>query len=272
MPTSDPIAESLRAGQLVVAAQPIVATTTTAAVTTSAPPPTAAASASPATRVVSASRPVPALRAGPPPGSVTVAAIGDSVMLGAASRLQQRLGATGYIDADVSRHFAQGIDVARRMREEGRLGEVVIVHLGTNGPPKASEVDAMMRELAGVPHVLVVTCRMPRSWETETNNTLRAAASRHPTITIVDWHDFSDSHSDWFESDGVHLKPRGAQAYADLLGSALPPPPPPPTTTTEPPPPTTAPSTTTTEPAPTSSTVLPMPNSTTSTAGPPAAR
>ena len=212
LPTSDPIAASLRDGQHVVAAQAVV-TTTTAAVTTTAPTaptaPPAVETASPTSQVVSASRPAPALAPGPPPGSVRVAAIGDSVMLGAASRLQQRLGATGYIDADVSRQFGQGVGVARRIREEGQLGEVVVVHLGTNGPPRASDIDAMMRELAAVPHVLFVTCRMPRRWENEGNNTLRATPGRHPTASIVDWHGFSDGHPDWFQSDGVHLTPRG---------------------------------------------------------------
>jgi lysophospholipase L1-like esterase len=185
---------------------------------------------------------------------VTVAAIGDSVMLGAAPQLQNRFGGSGFIDAKVGRQFSQGVDVARQLREQGRLGQAVVVHLGTNGPPRDRDIDAMMSQLTAVPHVLLVTVRMPRQWEAATNATLRAAAGRHPTITLVDWHGYSDAHSEWFASDGVHVNSRGAQAFADLIGGSLPPPPPPPTTTTattEPPPTTTTEPTTTTTTTPT---------------------
>jgi hypothetical protein len=80
--------------------------------------------------------------------------------------------------------------------------------------------------LAGVPRVLLVTVRMPRTWEGQTNDALRAAAARYPAVVIVDWYSYSDGHRDWFASDGIHLKPVGAQAYADLVGGALAPPPP----------------------------------------------
>jgi hypothetical protein len=174
-------------------------------------------------------------------------------MLGAAPQLQGRLGGSGFIDAKVGRQFSQGVDVARQLREQGRLGQVVLVHLGTNGPPRARDIDALMGQLTAVPHVLLVTVRMPRDWEAETNQTLRAAAGRFATITLVDWRGHSEGHGDWFASDGIHLNGRGAAAYAELMGSAIPPPPPPtpppttePPTTEPPPPPTTEPPTTTT--------------------------
>jgi peptidoglycan/LPS O-acetylase OafA/YrhL len=243
LPRTDPIVSSLREGQHVVSLQSAAPTTTVAPTTTTAPP-------APAVTVAAAPAPTtPPPPAGPPPGSVKVAAIGDSVMLGAAGPLQARLGDSGYIDAKVGRQYAQGVDVAREMREQGRLGEAVIVHLGTNGPPRDRDVDALMGQLTAVPHVLFVTVRMPRNWEAATNNTLRASAARYPTITIVDWHGYSDGHPEWFQSDGVHLRPPGAQAYAQLIGGALPappPPPPPPTTTTEAPATTVPPETTTT--------------------------
>ena len=173
----------LRAGQQAVAAEhhlPPTTTTSAPAATTTAPPRPPSTAVIPAVSHL-ASAPVShvaavpaALPPGPPPGSVAVGAIGDSVMLGAAGPLQARLGPSGYIDAKVSRQFAQGVDVARQMRDQGRLGQAVVVHLGTNGPPRTSDIDAMMNALSGVPHVLFLTVRMPRSWEAQTNQTLRA--------------------------------------------------------------------------------------------------
>ncbi|MBV8960587.1 MAG: hypothetical protein JO087_17595, partial [Actinobacteria bacterium] len=124
------------------------------------------------------------------------------------------------------RQYVEGIATARRLRDQGRLGQVVIVHLGTNGPPRPSDIDNLMATLAGVPRVLFVTVRMPRTWEAQTNDVLRAGAARYPQVVLVDWYTYSDGHRDWFQSDGVHLKPIGAQAYADMVAYSVPPPPP----------------------------------------------
>ena len=234
LPSTDPIAASLRAGQRVVAAErgandPAAApqTSTAAALTGGAEAPEEQpVSSAPVSHV----EPVPPPTTVPPPAPAPVAAsaIGDSVMLGAAGPLQARLGPAGFIDAKVSRQFVAGVATARQLRDEGRLGQVVVVHLGTNGPPRTRDVDALMAALAGVPRVLFVTVRMPRTWEAETNDTIRAVPSRYPQVGIVDWYTYSDGHRDWFLSDGIHLKPIGAQAYADLVAVAVSPPPPPP--------------------------------------------
>jgi hypothetical protein len=170
-----------------------------------------------------------------------VVAIGDSVMVGAAPALQARLGPGAFIDATVGRQFREGTAVIHRLREQGRLGRVVIVHLGDNGAISGGDVDTLMAEVQNVPSVLFVNVRVGRSWQNEVNQTLAAAAARHPKIRLVDWFAYSDPHGDWIASDGTHVNTRGAAAFADLLAGSIPPPPPPP-----PPPPTT----TTTRPSP----------------------
>jgi hypothetical protein len=209
--------------------------------------------------VQTASAPAPAPQPGPKlsapaPGSVPVTAIGDSVMVSAAGELAKRLGATGYIDAKQNRYFSQAAPIIHDLRAQGRLGRVVVIHLGNNGPVSSGDVDAVMRELTGVPNVLLVTVRVNTSWQNSVNQTLRDAAGRYSTIQIVDWYAHSAGHGDWFQSDGTHFRSSsgpGANAYADLIAGSIPPPP---TTTTEPPT-----TTSTTEPAPpTTTTVAPL--------------
>jgi len=263
--TTDPLAQVLHAGEKVIAAQPPPTappeTTTTA--TTAAPPPptaprvTAAAPVRVRTVTAAAPRPAPAPRPKltlPPPGSVPVTAVGDSVMLGGADELHKRLGASGYIDAKENRYFDQAAPIIHDLRAKGALGRVVIIHLGTNGPVSNGDVDKVMAELNGVPNVLLVTVRVNKSWQNEVNQTLRNAATRYPTVQIVDWYGYSAGHSDWFQADGTHFRTSsgpGANGYADLLVGSIPPPP---TTTTEaptttaPPPPTTTTTSTTVAP------------------------
>jgi hypothetical protein len=263
IPTTDPLAQVLHAGEKVVAAQPpptAPASTTTTATTVAVPPPTAAPVTAatqvrvhtvPVRAAAPAPRPQPKLNL-PAPGSVPVTAIGDSVMLGAADEMHQRLGASGYIDAKLNRYFSEAAPIIHDLRAKGALGRVVIIHLGTNGPVSNSDVDSVMAELNGVPNVLLVTVRVDRSWQDEVNQTLRNAATRYPNVQIVDWYSYSAGHGDWFQSDGTHFRTSsgpGANGYADLLVGSIPPPP---TTTTEaptttaPPPPPPPPSTTST--------------------------
>ena len=160
-------------------------------------------------------------------------------MVGAAPALQAKLGAGAYIDAHIGRQFSDGILVAQSYRDHGRLGRVVVVHLGDNGPIRPSDIDAILDALKGVPNVLLVNVRVPRDWQAEVNSELNAAVARHPGVKLVDWFGFSGPHGDWFESDHTHLKEAGMAAFADMIVGAIPPPPPPPptTTTTVPPPP-----------------------------------
>ena len=255
IPTTDPLAQVLHAGEKVIAAQPPPTappeTTTTATTSLPAPmttPPGTAAPVRIRVAAAPASRPAPKAQPKlvlPPPGSVPVTAVGDSVMLGGADELHKRLGSTGYIDAKESRYFDQAAPILHDLRARGALGRVVIIHLGNNGPVSNSDVDKVMAELNGVPNVLLVNVRVNRSWQNEVNQTLASAAARYPTVQMVDWYAYSAGHGDWFQADGTHFRTSsgpGANGYANLLVGSIPPPP---TTTTEAPTTTTPPPTTT---------------------------
>jgi len=220
IPSTDPIAHSLRVGQQVLARQ--VTPVAAGAVSVPKVAPTLP------TGVVPTPVPPPTL---PPP--IPVIAIGDSVMVGAAPALQSRLGSSGYIDAHIGRQFSDGLHVAQFYRDRGRLGRAVVVHLGDNGAITAAQIDGLLGQLAGVPNVLLVNVRVTKPWQDEVNHALADAVTRHPGVKLVDWFAISAPHGEWFASDGTHLTEPGAAAFADLvLGSIPPAPPPPPTTTT----------------------------------------
>jgi hypothetical protein len=53
------------------------------------------------------------------------------------------------------------------------------------------------------------------------NDELRAAAEKHPKLTVVDWYGHSKSHPEWFQDDGLHLGGIGSQAMARLIRRTL---------------------------------------------------
>ena len=155
-----------------------------------------------------------------------VSAVGDSVMLGAVDALQQEIPNLALVDVQGSRQPPAAIDILRRRRAVGQLGDVVVVHVGNNGPFVAEQFDEMMRALAGMRKVLVVNATVPAGVPDPiampNNAVLAAEVRRYPKNTVlVDWQAESAGHPEFFGEDGVHLTSQGAQAYADLIAAHL---------------------------------------------------
>jgi peptidoglycan/LPS O-acetylase OafA/YrhL len=150
-----------------------------------------------------------------------VTAVGDSVMLGAQRALQQFLGDRLQMDANVSRHTPEAIDVIRRLREAGQLGDEFVLHLGTNGPITDGQFDEIMQLLSGVKRVVVVNIKVDRAWEQQVNDTLAAGVTRYANAVLFDWHAAGSEHPEYFVSDGVHLTRDGAGYYALVITSKL---------------------------------------------------
>jgi lysophospholipase L1-like esterase len=151
----------------------------------------------------------------------TVTAIGDSVMLGAVDALVQTIGPERtFIDAEESRQFSAGVDRIEQYKNEDKLGDDVVVQLGTNGTINPDDFDRMMRLLKGR-KVLIVNAKVPRAWEDQVNQVLADGVKRYKNAVLIDWHTIGGDHPEYFYDDGLHLRPEGAQAYAQLILSNL---------------------------------------------------
>jgi peptidoglycan/LPS O-acetylase OafA/YrhL len=154
-----------------------------------------------------------------PPPPKPIIGIGDSVMLGAQGALEARMPGI-VVNAAVSRPFGGAVEVATAYRDAGQLGDVVVVHMGTNGLITGGEFDAMMDALRTVERVVIVNLKVPRRWEGQDNDEIRAGIARWPNAVMVDWNAQGNAHPEWFWDDGYHLRPDGAAAYADLIARA----------------------------------------------------
>jgi len=186
------------------------------------------------TSVVLEERTETTTEAAPPPKTRTpttvapagqVSAIGDSVMKGAVGTLQQKIPNLSVIDVQGSLQAPAAIGILRQRRAADQLGDVVVVHIGNNGPFSAEEFDEMMQVLAGVHKVLVVNLTVPHGVNdpiaVPNNAMLAEGVRRYPSTVLVDWHAASAGHPDFVERDGIHLTLQGAQAYADLIATHL---------------------------------------------------
>jgi peptidoglycan/LPS O-acetylase OafA/YrhL len=175
------------------------------------------------TVVAAAATPFPTPTAIPtatPKPSPEYTAIGDSVMVGAAPELRDALGLID-IEASVGLQAPAAADVLRERRDAGQLGSVVIIHIGNNGVFPASTLDSMMAIIGSSRMVVFVNLKVPRPWETSNNKVIADGVKKYPNAQMVDWRAASINHPEYFWDDGIHLRPEGAQLYAELIIGAI---------------------------------------------------
>jgi peptidoglycan/LPS O-acetylase OafA/YrhL len=192
---------------------PVEPTTTTTPVPALDPTATPTTAAAPVTTTTEAPRPtIPAGR--------TVTAVGDSVMLGAMKALQQ-LGPTVTVDAATNRQVNVGIEILTYYRDQGLLGDTVVIHLGNNGTFDTEQFDQIMDILQGH-HVVFLTVRVPgRKWEGPNNSVIVDGVSRYDNASLIDWNGLSASDPEMFYDDHIHLRPPGALYYSTLIADAV---------------------------------------------------
>lgn len=150
---------------------------------------------------------------------IPILAIGDSVMLGAAQILTDR-GIT--VDALKSRPFRQALEIANYVKSINRLGEFVIIHLGTNNYVDQKTLDEIMVPLEGVDLVLFLTAHVPtRAWQDPNNALIRAMPNAYGNVKVLDWYQIAEEHPEYLYGDKVHLNNEGQKVYADLIMQAI---------------------------------------------------
>lgn len=155
-----------------------------------------------------------------PESKKQVTAIGDSIMLELVEGLQQ-VWPGAVVDGKIGRQMAQAGELVAQLKEQGKLGGIVILELGTNG----SFTESTMRSLLGLigedREVYLVNTRVSRPWQDQVNAMLAAMAGDYEHVHLVDWHAFSGNHPNFFSEDGVHPNAEGAKAYTAMLLDAI---------------------------------------------------
>jgi peptidoglycan/LPS O-acetylase OafA/YrhL len=160
----------------------------------------------------------------PPPTTKVVTkkitAIGDSVLINPAPYLKKKF-PNITIDAKVSRQMRHAQDIVNTLKQKNQLGDIVIIQLGTNSPFPDKTLTNLIEAIGKNRKILLVNVRVPRPWESVVNKSLAVNSKKYPNTTVVDWYSTSAKHNEYFVKDGVHLKPAGAKAYAEMIEKAI---------------------------------------------------
>jgi lysophospholipase L1-like esterase len=126
------------------------------------------------------------------------------------------------IDAMISRHANQALQVLRdRLARDAPVGEVVVLHVGTNSPMTPEQFDGMLQLVATVPRVVVLNVKAPRRWEGPNNQVIADVSARYPNVVLVDWRAATIDHPEFFGRDGIHLKIGGVNRFVELVSEAI---------------------------------------------------
>ncbi|MBU5210844.1 hypothetical protein MHI39_13910 [Heyndrickxia sp. FSL K6-6286] len=150
----------------------------------------------------------------------SITAIGDSVLLGVSPYLEKMIPGI-VVDGKVGRQMIDAQEVIDQLKSQGKLGEQIIIELGTNGLFNQDKLRSLLDSIKNSKHIYLVNTRVPREWQDKVNENLAEVAKDYKNTTVIDWYSSSKEVENYFYEDGVHLKPKGAEYYATLIMNAV---------------------------------------------------
>ena len=157
---------------------------------------------------------------------VGITMIGDSIMVVSSPAINDVL-PDAYMDAKSSRDIGEGLAVARNLLQEGKLSDVVVIALGTNGPllehePYKTDMQEMLKLLGTERQIfwLSVYCSYSQ-WMAMNNQYLNELQQTRPNFHVIDWYPLALNHPEWLQADGTHPNADGEVQYANLIHDAL---------------------------------------------------
>ena len=146
-----------------------------------------------------------------------VVGIGDSVLLGASGALYKTF-PNGYFDGKVSRSIIGAEDLLISLKNDGKLGNTLILALANNGD-YSNRVNTGLMNILGDREIYWVSA--VKADDPSFNTKFKEFAKGYPNIHIVEWEELSKNHPEYFYADGIHLKEKGQAAYANAIYDAI---------------------------------------------------
>lgn len=141
--------------------------------------------------------------------------IGDSVMLGAEKDIKKKF-KNAYVDAAISRTAWVLNEAIETARSKGKLGDIIVINLGANGDCSLSCKKQVLDKLKNKQIFWLNTTNYDY-----VNVRLDSLAKEYSNLYIIDWKNLSKNHSNYFNSDKIHLTTFGAQEFVETIFNSV---------------------------------------------------
>lgn len=145
--------------------------------------------------------------------NMPVVGIGDSVMLGALTRLYEVF-PNGYFDAAISRTAWVANGIITNLKNNKLLGDAIVLNLGANGDCPDSCKKQIMKSVGNRKLFWVNTTNASTSY---VNDNINKLAEEYSNVYVVDWNSAAKGHDEYFIADKIHLTKEGTEAYINTL-------------------------------------------------------
>lgn len=148
--------------------------------------------------------------------------IGDSIAEGAKNPLI-RYFKNIHIDSLAGREIETAYEVFNRLLNYGKIGDIVIVSLGTNAKDgiRTDKLEMIHEKLNDKPMFLFSIVMPYKGQERNRNRDIEKFVNTHNNCYLIDYHKIMKNHPEYFNEDGVHPNGLGSEIYAHMLFKAI---------------------------------------------------
>ena len=146
-----------------------------------------------------------------------VIGVGDSVLLDATREFYNRF-PKGYFDGKINRTISKAREVLTHLKNNGKLGNIVILCLSTNGDYSDKQNTEMMK-IIGNRRVYWINAAGPD--DPKFNEKFANFAKNYPNIHIIEWDKFAKSHPEYLEPDKIHPNYKGGKVLVQQIFDAV---------------------------------------------------
>lgn len=156
---------------------------------------------------------------------ISTTIIGDSVLLGNREYIEETINGT-YVDAEGSRLLEKSPEIIEEIDDEGNLGDIVAIALGTNAVEDPEEsLEKIVKDLPKGKKLIFISCYDSRYDQPHrVSQAMKKVSEKYKFITYMPWEELAMDHPEFYQgTDGVHFygNIEAYDAYNDLLQKAI---------------------------------------------------
>lgn len=157
--------------------------------------------------------------------AITTTILADSVLLGNREYIEETIDGT-YVDAEGSRLLEKAPEIIKEIEDEGNLGDIVAIALGTNAVEDPEEsLEKIVKDLPKGKKLIFISCYDSRYDQPHrVSQAMKKVSEKYKFITYMPWEEFAMDHPEFYQgTDGVHFygNIEAYDAYNDLLQKAI---------------------------------------------------